>query len=183
MIDPDELIERHRSARLLSEVCRPQSAAVLAQLPARPGVGIAAAEIQRSSGLSPTTFWATVSRLEGVGVLRRESGQVQLDRETIEERLRRWVAGSPLPGIVDQHPRIRPFVAWGRVIRMPTEPDLIDELYAALAQLFAPGEELIESDVNARILAVHDDPAEIRRGLVDRGLLARSPGTAHYRRS
>src|SRR5699024_7077310 len=70
MIDPDDLIERHRSARLLKEVCRPQSAAVLAQLPARPGVGVAAAEVQRSSGLSPRTFWATVSRLEDVGVLR-----------------------------------------------------------------------------------------------------------------
>src|SRR5699024_1493631 len=139
--------------------CRPQSAAVLAQLPARPGVAIKATEIQPATGLSPKAFWTTVGRLVDAGVVQQDSGRVQLDRASIDGRLSAWVADSPLHAIVERHPRLGPFVAWGRVVRMPSEPDLIEELYAGLASLFTPGEQLDEPQVNARIRCVHDDPA------------------------
>lgn len=70
-------------------------------------------------------------------------------------------AGSPLTVIMTEHPRLAAFVESGRLTRMPTESGLIDELYKALAELFRSGEVVDEPELDARIGAVHDDPAEV----------------------
>ncbi|GAB3917192.1 hypothetical protein GCM10011575_32350 [Microlunatus endophyticus] len=103
-----------------------------------------------------------------------------VDHDLLDRVVDGWTADSPLNPIMVDHPRLRSFVQWGRITRMPTERALIDELYAMLGQLFSTGETMIESEVNARLATVHDDPAEARRALVDRGLLARAPGSGIY---
>jgi|GEM_PF-6969282 len=176
------LPERHRTAQLLSELTRPASALVVAHLPARPGATISSAQLQQRTSLPGKEFWVTVGRLVEVGVVRRTANGLALDRDQLDGAVTALVADSPLTAILPHHPRLESFCRWGRVVRAPVEPELVDELYAALAELFQPGETLTESEVNARIVSVHDDPAEVRRGLVDRGLLHRNPGTALYRR-
>jgi hypothetical protein len=182
MSGPLSLVERHRAARLLHELSRPASAAVIAHLPLRPGTAVSADVARHRSALSIKQFWATVSRLEALGVLERSTEGLSLARDQLNKVVDHWVADSPLYATIVRHPRIRPFVQWGRVTSMPTDSDLVDEMYVALAELFDSGERLVEAEVNARIANVHDDPAEVRRGLVDRGLLHRTPGTAVYRR-
>lgn len=117
-----------------------------------------------------------------LGVVTRTADGLALARDHLDQVVGSWVADSPLHAVVATHPRLAAFVQWGRITRMPIEPALVEELYTALAELFDSGETLAEVDVNARIAAVHDDPAEVRRALVDRGLLHRTPGTAVYRR-
>ncbi|MBO0812029.1 MAG: DUF2087 domain-containing protein [Microlunatus sp.] len=174
------LVERSRAARLVHELCRPASARVLGQLSGRPGSTAPAAATQQRTGLSIKEFWTTVRRLESVGVLRRTAGGLLVDHDQLDQVAGSWVADSPLNLIMIDRPRLAPFIAWGRVARMPTEAAVINELYDALARLFQPGETLAEAEVNARIAVVHDDPAEVRRALVDRGLLLRAPGSADY---
>ncbi|SDS05965.1 DUF2087 domain-containing protein [Microlunatus soli] len=181
MTTAPDLVLRHRAARLLHELCRPASAAVIAQLPSGPGRMRAADLVRDGSALSIKEFWTTVSRLEALGVLRRRAGELALDHDHRDLVVGQLVADSPLLDTPRTRPRLAAFVQSGRFTRMPTEPVLLDELYDALAELFTPGETMTEAGVNARIAAVHDDPAEIRRGLVDRGLLHRAPGSTRYR--
>lgn len=171
----------HYAAQLVHELCRPASAGVIAQLPSRPGASVPADEARQQCGLSVKEFWTTVSRLESLGVIARTTEGLSLARDQLHQVLHGWVSDSPLHAVVADHPRLAPFVDWGRVTRTPTEPALIEELYAALAELFHSGETLTEAEVNARIAAVHDDPADVRRALVDRRLLLRTPGSATYR--
>jgi hypothetical protein len=103
-----------------------------------------------------------------------------VDHDRLDRIVDSWTADSPLNPMMIDHPRLRSFVQWGRITRLPTEPELIEELYELLGRLFDPGETMIESEVNARLAAVHDDPAEARRALVDRGLLRRAAGSAIY---
>lgn len=176
------LPQRHHAARSLHELSRPAGAAVVAQLPARPGATASTEVVRRRSGLSIKEFWTTVGRLESLGLVRRSSDGLMLDHDRLGRIVDGWIADSPLNSIMVGHPRLKSFVQWGRVTRMPTEPALIDELYEALGFLFDSGETLIETEVNTRIGAVHDDPAEVRRALVDRGLLCRDAGSAIYLR-
>lgn len=182
MTTTPDLVQRHRAARLLHELSRPASAAVIANLPAGPGHTLDAEQVRTGSALSIKEFWTTVSRLESLGVLRRTAAELALDHDRRDQIVDSLVADSPLIDTSRRWPRLTAFVHCGRVTRMPTEPVLIDELYEELAELFKPGESMTESVVNARIAAVHDDPAEVRRGLVDRDLLRRQPGRAVYRR-
>lgn len=170
----------HHAAQLVHELCRRASAGVIAQLPSRPGASVPVDDARRGCGLSIKEFWTTVGRLESLGVLRRSTDGLSLARDQLHQILHSWVADSPLHSVIADHPRLAAFVDWGRFTRTPTEPVLIDELYAALAELFQPGETLTEADVNARIAVVHDDPADVRRALVDRRLLLRTPGSAIY---
>lgn len=180
MRTPD-LVQRHRAALLLHELTRPSSAAVIAQLPPRPGQQAAAADLHLASGLEMTVFWSTVARLESLGVVVREGRMLSRDDAALSATTAALVADGPLADALERHPRLAPFLRLGRVVREPTEPVLVEELIQVLAGLFHPGEVLDETGVNARIAAVHDDPAQIRRGLVDRKLLIRAPGSTRYR--
>lgn len=180
MSTPD-LVHRHRVAVLLHELTRPASAAVIAQLPPRPGRQAAAEDVQLASGLELTVFWSTVARLESLGVVLREGRMMSRDDAALTATTSGLVADGPLAHTLEQHPRLSPFLRLGRVVREPIEPVLVEELVRVLAGLFEPGEELDETEVNARITPVHDDPAQVRRSLVDRGLLVRSPGSGRYR--
>lgn len=155
---------------------------MIAALPARPGTTAPLDAVRDGSGLPIKDFWITIGRLTSVGLLRRDAVGLMLDHDQLDRIVNGWVADSPLIPIMVRHPRLMAFVQWGRVTRMPTEPKMIDELYEALGDLFRSGETLAEADVNSRIAGVHDDPAEVRRALVDRGLLLRRPGSGTYRK-
>ena len=174
------LPDRQHCAQLLHELTRPATAAIIAELPQRRGRYSPIDDVHRRSGLPAKEFWTTISRLETLGILSRTAETLLLDHDQLDRAVDALVADSPLNSIMVERPRLRSFVRWGRVTRMPTEPSLLDELYEALADLFESGETLSESAVNDRILDVHGDPAEVRRALVDRGLLRRKPGSLVY---
>ena len=50
----------------------------------------------------------------------------------------------------------------------------------ALGQILAPEEALTEPELNQRMTAVTDDPATLRRYLVERDLLRREPDGSRY---
>lgn len=186
----DDFVVRHLASGVIAELTRPATAAVVAELPGRPGQSIDAGTVRQRTGLGPREFWTTVARLVDIRVVHHDSGaddhdggRLSLARGAVHALVDQLVADSPLVPILAERPELRAFVERGRVVRMPSEPRLLEQLYRALAEIVEAGTELTEDEVNRAIVVVHDDPAQIRRGLVDRQLLDRSPGTLSYRRS
>ncbi len=177
-----DFLQRRHASGIIAELTRSASAAIIAALPARPGETAEATVIQQRTGLGAREFWTTVTRLADLKLVRHASGHLMLDHESITTVSQGLIADSPLVPLLDERPQLRAFVERGRVVRMPTEPKLVDELYLALAELIERDTVLTEQEINQIIAVVHDDPAEIRRGLVDRGLVERSPETQTYRR-
>jgi hypothetical protein len=68
------------------------------------------------------------------------------------------------------------FVHDGRITSMPAARGKRLVVLDWLAQDFEPGVRYVEAEVNERIAARHDDPAMMRRYLVDEGLLDRAGG-------
>lgn len=174
------LVTRSRAAQTLTLLARPDAAAVIAQLPPRPGAQVAASEVRARSGLDPRRFWGVVADLRALRVLVLDADHLALGRDGLADLCADLVTDSPLIGATAGHPGLRRFVEHGRWRGVPNDEATTEEMYQCLSQLFSAGEVLPESEVNARISPVHDDPAEVRRGLCDRGLLRREPGSATY---
>src|SRR5690606_28996345 len=161
----DNFLQRRQASGVIAELTRSASAAIIAALPARPGETAEATVIQQRTGLGTKEFWTTVTRLADLKLVRHVSGHLMLDHESINSVSQGLIADSPLIPLLDERPRLRVFVERGRVVRMPTEPKLVDKLYLALAELIERDTTLTEQEINQIIAVVHDDPAEIRRGL------------------
>ncbi|WP_409484635.1 DUF2087 domain-containing protein [Arsenicicoccus dermatophilus] len=65
----------------------------------------------------------------------------------------------------------------GRLRSFPARRRVRAHVLLQLVRLFEPGEEYAEKEVNARLIAVHEDFAFWRRELVDYGYLHRSSGS------
>lgn len=90
-------------------------------------------------------------------------------------------AGGPdpeQPGAAPEPPaELRAFFdADGRITVMPARRNRRLALLDHLAQLFEPGEEYEETEVNRRLRERHDDVAMLRRYLIDEGFLDRRDG-------
>ncbi len=64
----------------------------------------------------------------------------------------------------------------GRITVMPARRNRRLALLDHLAQLFEPGQDFDETEVNRRLRGLHDDVAMLRRYLVDEGFLDRRDG-------
>ncbi len=67
----------------------------------------------------------------------------------------------------------RAFVHTGRISALPRKYARRRVLLDHVARLFEPGRRYEEAEVNAILLQVYDDWAELRRALVDYGFLTR----------
>jgi hypothetical protein len=76
---------------------------------------------------------------------------------------------------------IERFVIDGRIAQYPAKPtDRAAVLHWAARRALEPGETVDEKTVTDRLAAVADDPASLRRYLVDAGLIARDPSGSAY---
>lgn len=79
-------------------------------------------------------------------------------------------------GDFSEDPVLRVFVRGGRVVAMPAKQSKRLVVLDYCAQVFEPGVRYPEAEVNARLGALFDDYAMLRRYLVDSGLMARENG-------
>jgi len=76
---------------------------------------------------------------------------------------------------------LEPFVRDGRIRSYPAKvARRLQVLAWAAEQTWASGESLDEAAVNERLLRLTDDPATLRRYLVDHALVRRAPGGTGY---
>ena len=72
--------------------------------------------------------------------------------------------------------RLRPFWAGDRILRWPARENRLRLVLAEVARLFNPGKRMLEGDVDAALRQVWPDYCQLRRALVDYGLLNRKNG-------
>lgn len=86
-------------------------------------------------------------------------------------------SGPPPEPPSEPPPELRAFLGDdGRITVMPARRNRRLLLLDHLAQLFEPGQEYDETEVNRRLRDRHDDVAMLRRYLVDEGFLDRRDG-------
>jgi hypothetical protein len=170
-----------RSAQMLATLAHPDVAAVLAALPRRPGTPAHLDELRPQTGLSLRPFGDAIGRGLDAGVLTAPGpGQIALDADAVRAAIDGLVAQSPLAAALAD-PDLAPFIPWGRLQDYPSELEPLDRLCRHLLPLFEAGREYSEPGVNGLLLQVTDDYAGLRRALVDRGVLTRTPDGGSYR--
>jgi hypothetical protein len=170
-----------RSAQMLATLAHPDVAAVLAALPRRPGTPAALDELRPQTGLSLRPFGDAIGRGLDAGVLTAPGpGRIAFDAEAVRAAIDGLVAQSPLAGALAD-PDLGSFIPWGRLQGCPSDPEPLDRLCRHVLPLFEAGREYSEPSVNGVLLQVTDDYAGLRRVLVDRGVLTRTPDGSSYR--
>lgn len=116
-----------------------------------------------------------VEALRRVGLIEEEDGVLVARSDPFSNALR---AQAP-----DRPDGIGRFLRDGRIVQYPARPsDRMELLRWVADQALEEGETLSEQAVNARLSAFHDDPAVLRRYLVDAGLVDRDRAGSAYER-
>ena len=68
------------------------------------------------------------------------------------------------------------FVKDGRLVIVPSKRSKLLPVLDHIAQSFEPGRTYTEPEVNATLMAFHDDYVALRRYLVDEGFMTRENG-------
>ena len=170
-----------RSAQMLAALAHPDVAAVLAALPRRPGTPALLDELRPQTGLALRSFGDAIGRGLDAGVLTAPTpDRIAFDAATVRATVDALVAQSPVGAEAADHD-LRPFLPWGRLQGIPSDPELADRLARRVLPLFESGRDYAEPAVNGVLLMVTDDYAGLRRALVDRGFLLRTPDGGRYR--
>ncbi|MGO3234406.1 MAG: DUF2087 domain-containing protein, partial [Microbacterium sp.] len=117
-----------------------------------------------------------LTQLESAGLIVRSGKTWAVDEARLRSLLQQGVRRRPQDG-----PE-RFFTPDGRIDRYPTQPDDRDELLQAIvSRVIDSAKTLNEAELGARLSALTDDTARLRRALVDHGFLDRDPSGAAYR--
>jgi hypothetical protein len=170
-----------RAAQMLAALAHPDVAAVLAALPRRPGTPAVMEELRPQTGLALRSFGDAVGRGLDAGVLTAPTpDRIAFDVDAVRATVDALVAQSPVGAEVADHD-LGPFLPWGRLQGIPSDPELAERLGRRVLPLFEAGRDYAEPAVNGVLLTVTDDYPGLRRALVDRGLLVRTPDGGRYR--
>jgi len=170
-----------RSAQMLAALAHPDVAAVLAVLPRRPGTPAVLDELRPQTGLALRAFGDAIGRGLDAGVLTAPTpDRIAIDAAAVRATVDGLVAQSPVGAEAADHD-LGPFLPWGRLQGIPSDPELAERLGRRVLPLFEAGRAYSEPAVNGVLLQVTDDYAGLRRSLVDRGLLVRTPDGSQYR--
>jgi hypothetical protein len=159
------------AALLLDEALRPE------ELAAR--LNISTAEGMRCLGM--------LGRLE---LLEQQDGRYHINAKALEALSHAVLARRQAPQQAAQSPEAAQeqavqrgfFTSEGRLREMPGQAGKRAVALRLVARMFEPGQRYTEKEVNAMLLRVHDDPASLRRYLVDGRLLDRAPdGSAYWK--
>jgi len=115
-----------------------------------------------------------LASLERAGLLARVDGTWTVAQENLTALLA--TAAKPRVEGLDR------FVENGRIMRWPAAASARDEVLRWALDRTIESEVLGERELTERLAGLTDDPALLRRALVDAGLLARSPDGSDYRR-
>lgn len=135
-------------------------------------------QVVARSGLPAPVVGKALRRLESAGLVRTVDGALQVHEELFKQAAR---AERPEPedlGLVDPADEVtlRAFFRAGRLTRFPVAPAKVTIVLRHIVTVFEPGVRYPEREVSALLSAFHADHAQLRRLLVDNGLLTRASG-------
>jgi hypothetical protein len=140
--------------------------------------------LRQAAGLEAKALARAVGRLRAAGLLVDAPGGDLVLAEDLLARLAREAAEAEAATVTEQPIEASPeaavvlrnFVRDGRLERMPAQHAKRMVVLDWLATRFEPGRIYPERAVNEVVLGVYDDPAAVRRYLVDEGFLERRDG-------
>lgn len=126
--------------------------------------------------LAPGRRRRVLDSLRAAGLIARVEGGWRADPEVFRAALAATPA-TPRPSGVER------FFSEGRLSTYPSrEADRQAVLTHVASQLLSADESVTEVEITERLGKITDDPALMRRNLVDAGLLSRNPDGSAYRR-
>ncbi len=142
-------------------------------------------EIAERAGLSGDETARALAQLMGAGIVTQEPSGLEVDFRAFSEAARAASTPRRRPSLDDATPEqaavLRNFVdEHGRITALPAREAKRRLVLEYVAARFEPGREYDEKQVNGVLLELFDDPASLRRFLVDEQLLEREAGI--YRR-
>jgi hypothetical protein len=139
------------------------------------------AEVSQRARLSEDETARALAHLAGVGLVRQGEAGLEVDvgvlttaaRAASMPRVRPPIEGATS----EQEAVIRNFVtADGRLRALPAREGKRRLVLEWVTGRFEPGRRYSEKEVNGVLLGIHDDPAALRRFLVDAGFVTRDAG-------
>jgi hypothetical protein len=140
------------------------------------------AEAAERSSLSEDETARALAHLAGIGLVRQSESGLEVDLRVLAQASRAASTPRARPAIEGATPEqeavVRNFVgADGRLRALPVREGKRRLVLEWVAGRFERERRYSEKEVNGILLGVHDDPASLRRYLVDEGLLGREAGT------
>ncbi len=127
--------------------------------------------------------------LEQVGAVAQTDGSYELKSRELEKLARSQLAKErpayvPSPDVDEKTRKV--LVAYlnpdGSIKQLPSQPGKFRIILDYLVQVFAPGRDYPEKEVNTILKRFHNDTSGLRRDLIDAGLLKReSDGSRYWR--
>jgi len=168
--------------KALSDADRLRIVGILTQHPA----GIK--EIAGELGLPYRDAMNHLAFMRFAGILREKDGTYELDPDGLEALTRKQFAGkpresyAPVPDLDAEKRKV--LVAYlkpdGSIRQLPLQPAKRKIILDYVIASFTPGETYTEKQVNLILARFHPDAAELRRYLVDAGLLNRERDGSKY---
>ena len=115
----------------------------------------------------------------------------QLETKQLEAMAQRMLARETLPAVtedvdVDAYDRkvLNTYMTGdGKVRAFPTQQKKLEVILRHVVQIFEPGQRYPEKQVNEMLLHFNEDTAQLRRSMIEFGLMQRQGGGGEYWRS
>jgi hypothetical protein len=176
-------IARARAADLLSQLSHPLRVSIVGELTRRAAAGerpLTIAEIGAALDAPIRKVADAVSRLHGVGLLERIDEAYTARPATLREAADDLDAESPLTNLLTDAPRLRGVFTHGRLVNLPDLSIHGRDLATLLGRLIDFDGAVDEAEINRRLAIVSDDVAQLRRLMVDEGVLVRDRAGTTY---
>lgn len=139
-------------------------------------------EIATRTGLTEDETARALAHLVGVGLVRQGERGLEVDLRVLAAAARAASKPRERPPVEgatpDQEAVVRNFLTpSGRLGSLPAREGKRRLVLEWVAGRFEAGRRYSEKEVNGVLLGIHDDPASLRRFLVDEGLIEREAGT------
>jgi hypothetical protein len=176
-------IARARAAELLSQLAHPLRASIVGELARRAANGqrsLAIAEIAAALDTPIREVADAVSRLHSAGLLERHDQTYSVRLTTLREAADNLDAENPLNDLLADAPRLRGVFTHGRLVMLPDLSIHGRDLALVLGRLIDFEGAVDESEINRRLAVVSNDVAQLRRLMVDEGVLVRDRAGTTY---
>jgi DNA-binding transcriptional ArsR family regulator len=172
-----------RAAELLSQLSHPVRLAIVADLARRSASGgrpLLIAEIAAAVDVPIRDAADAVSRLYALGLLERVGHAYTTRLATLRDAAGDLDAENPVNALLAEAPRLRGVFTHGRLVALPDLDVHGRDLAQLLGRLIRFDGEVDEAEVNRRLALVSDDVAQLRRLMVDEGVLVRDRAGSRY---
>lgn len=167
--------------RVLGVLSDPARLMTMGHLVAAEPDGLTPADIRQRAGFDDRRLQRSLGPLMACGlVVKGADGYLRADVSPLRDAASAVLALTPIGRIQGEYPRLAGCLANGTIVQVPLDPRLRHETAEMVLRALELAGPIPESRLNELLVPMGGDPANLRRLLVDEGLLTRDPHTSAY---